>query len=261
MRPINVLLLLSSKQLPHPTNEIDALIEEADKSDLGITHFVTTRAVGDRLTPGKSVVALYGDKELEFDLLATGLFVDFIPRYDTRWNAIIDRHPVYSHSEVPQTAIGMIEIEDIQLARKEGLEVLNAIREDGKRVTTELIKELHAVSEHDVFGTYASSIYFVAGANPSDSERIELLLAKKDELEKKTADFAARWRESEDYRTKIRKDMSDAAKKFRPILEGLGEPSLGVSIAAAIGDRSDKGLLSMYRLAASIASEKLSTIG
>ena len=52
--------------------------------------------------------------------------------------------------------------------------------------------------------------------------------------------------------TKIHDDISVAAEKFAPILKGLGNTSLGVSIAAAIGHRSDEGILSMYRLAASI---------
>ena len=88
LRPINVLLLLSSAQKPDPIEELDILENESIKSPDGITHFVATRRCTEYLTPGESAVAFFGDHLAKYKLLGNAVYLDRIEKESDGGNSV-----------------------------------------------------------------------------------------------------------------------------------------------------------------------------
>lgn len=112
--PRHVLLMLSTKQPPDPQKELKWHADECARG--GATAVITTRRPT-RLTPGRSVVAFYGNVDLENRYLGRGTFVEYVPIGDLRARELLRDTPIYHTRGTPRGAQGFIVLRDVQLAR------------------------------------------------------------------------------------------------------------------------------------------------
>jgi hypothetical protein len=71
----NVLLMLSTDQPPDPVEEMQWHVRQCGRD--GVTALATTRVLTG-LTPGRSIVAFYGNQALANRYLGGGTFVEFV---------------------------------------------------------------------------------------------------------------------------------------------------------------------------------------
>jgi hypothetical protein len=132
---MNVLLMLSSAQPPHPVEEIQWHAENCART--GKTAIATTHLLG-RLTRGKSVVAFYGDSALGNRYLGQGLFAGFANVDDARGESLLSAISLYANHNYPIGIRGLVELTDLHVARTdERLESLNGKLETFKPLTLE----------------------------------------------------------------------------------------------------------------------------
>lgn len=201
-RPINLLLILSSKQLPAPIYEVEQLAKLAYQKSTVL--FATTRFVNG-LIPGTSKITLYGDEELKHNLLATGIFEEFITLNSPEGESIANSDPLYE-KEYPITLKGFIRLSLFELfPDNESIDSLNALLETG-----EFLKSDHPIFEEEEipFGRQKNSIYYIedrtGSGKVSASEQINLLECKRRELEDKVHQLASFWQITEDRRRSLK---------------------------------------------------------
>jgi hypothetical protein len=123
----NVLLMLSSNQPPPPQQEVRWHASRC--ASHGVTHLVTTRTLAG-LTVGESVVAFYGNADLNNQYLGRGVFLDYIPLDTPAGQQLLQSSPLYSAQGIPDNARAFIQLRDVQVAHPgEGLASLNGIIE------------------------------------------------------------------------------------------------------------------------------------
>jgi len=197
-RALNVLLYLSTKQLPHPVDEMVDLAQRAGESKNGSDSvpFVTTRFLSG-LTPDESEVALFtSDEKGGYELLARANFRGFVDRDTAEWDELISNDPTYEIDRMPETARGAIRLGNLKLlAESISIVDLDGRLADGERLTEELITR-SPISDHEIGFQYTSLYYVKCGSEIQDvtaGERISLLLAKNDELTDKVSQLAEFW--------------------------------------------------------------------
>ena len=137
----NVLLMLSSNENPHPTDE--EIPYHAGECQAGGTTFVITGKVLGVITPGKrrpafpmtsgeSVVAFYGDEPLGNALLAQGIFVSYIRFNSPQGQQLFQHHALYNVNNIPNNPKGFIEVQNL-VATPAGttIDALNGIIQSG----------------------------------------------------------------------------------------------------------------------------------
>ena len=130
----NVLLMLSTKQPPHPLTEVR--FHAAESAARGSTWLVTTR-ISTRLEPGRSVVALYGDVALGNRLLGSGVFRSTVPLHTRDGDRLLAAHPLYRETGIPRGAAALLELTDVREAPAgAGVEWLDGIIEATSRPLT-----------------------------------------------------------------------------------------------------------------------------
>ncbi|MGO9120365.1 MAG: hypothetical protein ACLQPD_22465 [Desulfomonilaceae bacterium] len=111
--PLNCLLMLSSRQSPHPRAEMKWHFEHWNETGK-TTWIATTRLLSRELQAGKSEIAFYGDSELNNDYLGKAIYV----RYVEISNQEAQEHlssSLYKRG-VPPTTRGFIGVKDVETA-------------------------------------------------------------------------------------------------------------------------------------------------
>ena len=136
-RALNVLLYLSTKQLPHPVDEMIELARRAEESRNGSDSvpFITTRFLSG-LKPGESEVALYAsDEKGGYELLARANFRGFVGRDTADWDELISNDPTYEIDRMPETARGAIRLGDLKLSDSGSMAALEGLLANGQQLT------------------------------------------------------------------------------------------------------------------------------
>lgn len=257
---IDVLLLLSEKEKPSPDIEILHLEEEAEAH--GFAYFLTTRYVDRFLTPGKSVVALYGDSTRRHRLLATGVFAGFLDwaTQTSQFEGLTKGH-IFYREDRPRTAVGLIKLTDVhRYCEEPDLAELAGVLDTGERLTSAEISRLdnQAYETTSVLGTKISSLYFVRNptGQPTAEETVLMLRAKKHELEQKVGQFRDKWEQSVEYRKVIGDDLKKTAETVSELVEWFGSGNEAAAFAAKMINMKTNKLLPMFQLAAAITLSK-----
>jgi hypothetical protein len=104
--PLNVLLMLSSRQSPAPEVEIDHHLEALARGEPQ-AYLATTRVLTD-LVPGEGAVAFYGDSHMNNKFLGIGRFDGYLPISSIRAAELLRTHPLYSTGGVPTGLRGFV---------------------------------------------------------------------------------------------------------------------------------------------------------
>lgn len=126
----NVLLMLASTQKPPPRQE--AHWHATHPSVDGMSYVATTRKLSG-MTPGRSVVAFYGDIVLSNQLLAYGIYEDYLRIDSDEGQAILQSSDLYREHGTPDRVIGLIKLRSfVELPEGTCLDALGcAIQADG----------------------------------------------------------------------------------------------------------------------------------
>lgn len=129
--PLNCLLMLSSRQPPHPEYEIRW--HEKHCRETGETWIATTRLLSRELQKGESVIAFYGDSELNNQYLGKGIYIG----YEEISRPSAERYrnsDLYSKHGLPSTTRGFIGLKNLELAER--------LREGGAGTASQSIRVL-----------------------------------------------------------------------------------------------------------------------
>ena len=114
--PLNVLLMLSSRQAPAPKAEIDHHID-AWASNKSPVYMATTRVLAE-LVPGESAVAFYGDSQMGNEFLGVGRFEGYLPGMSLRAAELLKSHGLYSTNGVPHGLRGFVILSHIRKPKR-----------------------------------------------------------------------------------------------------------------------------------------------
>ena len=156
--PLNVLLMLSSRQAPDPMVEINYHAKEWACG--GALAFIATTRVLSGLIPGESAVAFYGDSRMGNEFLGVGQFEGFLPIESLRAAEIRTTHELYSKFGVPVGMRGFVMISRLRRPRRG--ETLDAFVSDYQALIRATDKELSTGNLPD--GPSRTAVYFTTGA-------------------------------------------------------------------------------------------------
>jgi hypothetical protein len=111
--PLNCLLMLSSRQPPHPEDEMKW--HDKHCRETGETWIATTRLLSRELQKGESIIAFYGDSELNNQYLGKGIYIG----YEEISRPSAERHrnsDLYSKYGLPSTTRGFIGLKNVEVA-------------------------------------------------------------------------------------------------------------------------------------------------
>lgn len=133
-RPINCLLMVSTKQPPDPVYEIGQLVHQSASGGDPV-FFITTRLIKG-LWPGSSRISFYADARLGNVYLGQGVFESFILLNTPRGLEILNNSKLYRTHGTPTRSVGFVELTNV---RKEGgiitIDDLNGVMTNGKDLT------------------------------------------------------------------------------------------------------------------------------
>ena len=125
---LNCLLMLSSAELPPPRDEMRFHARRCREQ--GETYLATTRKI-EGLTPGVSVIALYGDTSLKNMYLGQGIYLDYIPLSAAEAPEILQGLSIYAGNHCPPKAIALLKLRGVVTGREaDKLELLNGTMQD-----------------------------------------------------------------------------------------------------------------------------------
>jgi hypothetical protein len=173
--PLNCLLMLSSRQPPHPEHEMKW--HEKQCRDRGETWIATTRLLSRELQKGESVIAFYGDSELNNQYLGKGIYIGYeeISRPSSEKYRNSD---LYRNHGLPSTTRGFIGLKNVEVAerltdvgaeaRPQSIEVLGGwMRESAKARRTRDARDYRLLPENLPPSAARIQVYYY---NESDLE-------------------------------------------------------------------------------------------
>lgn len=110
---LNCLLMLSSRQPPHPVDEMIWHYEHC--IDKGETWIATTRLLSRELQRGESVIAFYGDSQLNNEYLGKGFYIGY-EEISSRDAGKYRNSILYEKHGVPSTTRGFIGLTKVDIA-------------------------------------------------------------------------------------------------------------------------------------------------
>ena len=111
---VNALLLLSSKQPPHPVEELAWHAQYCERT--GQPSAMATTRVLSGLVPGRSIIAFYGDAVLNNHLLGYAGFVGFDRLGTTRGDQLLRESELYTPGNHPPGLKGVLRMEALRIA-------------------------------------------------------------------------------------------------------------------------------------------------
>jgi hypothetical protein len=128
---LNCLLMLSSRQPPHPKKEMKWHYEHCKET--GETWIATTRLLSRELQIGVSEIAFYGDSELDNEYLGKGIYAGY-EEIGRPAAAEYLNSELYRGHHLPSTTKGFIGLEAVEIALPgETIEVLGGRMRESAR--------------------------------------------------------------------------------------------------------------------------------
>jgi hypothetical protein len=126
--------MLSSKKLPAPRDEVRFHARRCREH--GETYLATTRTI-EGLTPGGSVIALYGDSPLKNAYLGQGIYLDYILLSTPGAWELLEGLGLYAANQYPDNTIALIKLREVVTGKEtDRLELLNGtIQKTGEALT------------------------------------------------------------------------------------------------------------------------------